>query len=67
MLFRSVPALVLGDVDLSGTEVAAMVGGTLLGAGLMSVLPFPKDVSLPLDVSPLALRDGGGLVLTVVR
>ncbi len=63
----AVPALVLGDVDLSGTEVAAMVGGTLLGAGLMSVLPFPKDVSLPLDVSPLALRDGGGLVLTVVR
>ncbi|KAB2899658.1 MAG: phosphatase PAP2 family protein [Kofleriaceae bacterium] len=63
----AVPAAVLGDVDLSGTEVAAMVGGTLLGAGIMSVIPFPRDVSLPLDISPLALRDGGGVAITVVR
>lgn len=63
----AVPAAVLGDVDLSGTEIAAMAGGILVGAGLASFIPFPKDVAVPLDVAPLALRGGGGLAVTIYR
>jgi membrane-associated phospholipid phosphatase len=63
----AVPAAVLGDVDLRGSEIAAMAGGLLVGAGLASFIPFPKDVSVPLDVSPLAVRGGGGLAITFVR
>ena len=60
----AVPAAVLGDVDLRGSEIAAMAGGVLIGAGLASILPFPRDATLPLDVAPLALRGGGGVTLT---
>lgn len=55
----TVPALVLGDVDLRPAEYAAMAGGVVLGAGLASILPFPADV-----VTPLVLPDGAGLALT---
>ncbi len=72
----AVPAAVLGDVDLSGGEIAAMAGGVVLGAGLASILPFPHDVTIPLggagglvpdlaiDVTPLAVPGGGGLAIT---
>lgn len=63
----AVPAAILGDVDLRGSEIAAMAGGVLLGAGIASIIPFPKDVAVPLDVAPLALRGGGGLAVTFVH
>jgi membrane-associated phospholipid phosphatase len=63
----AVPALVFPDVELTGTEIAAMAGGVLLGAGLASAIPFPRDDATLVDVAPLAFRDGGGLALTIVR
>ncbi|HUQ03669.1 MAG TPA: phosphatase PAP2 family protein [Kofleriaceae bacterium] len=60
----AVPAIAFPDVDLSGTEIAAMAGGVLLGAGLASAIPFPRDSATTVDVAPLALRGGGGLAVT---
>ena len=60
----AVPAIAFPDVDLSGTELAAMAGGVLLGAGLASAIPFPRDSATRIDVAPMALRGGGGLALT---
>jgi membrane-associated phospholipid phosphatase len=60
----AVPAIAYPDVDLRGTEIAAMAGGVLLGAGLASVIPFPRDSATTVDVAPLALRGGGGLAVT---
>ncbi len=55
----AVPAAVLGDVELSGGEIAAMAGGLLIGAGIASVIPFDGDV-----VVPLAVPGGGGVAIT---
>lgn len=63
----AVPAVVYPDVELSGTEIVAMAGGVLLGAGLASAIPFPRDPAVTLEVAPLALRGGGGLAITLVR
>lgn len=63
----AVPAIAFDDVELTGSEIAAMAGGVLLGAGLASAIPFPRDAATTVDIAPLALRDGGGLALTLVR
>ena len=60
----AVPVIAFPDVDLTGTEIAAAAGGVLLGAGLASVIPFPRDSATAIDVAPLALRGGGGLAVT---
>ncbi len=55
----AVPAAMLGDVDLQPSEIAAMAGGVVLGAGLAAVIPFAEDV-----VTPLVLPGGAGVALT---
>ncbi len=69
----AVPVAVLGDVELRGSEVAAMAGGVVLGAGIASLVPFPQDVTLPLgagaaavrlELTPVPMPGGGGLAVS---